>query len=209
MDQAAETRLDTSLRLIATAWRHLRGHPRVLAMPALGSLVLALVAVATYLALFALVPGWDPRITIAVATLVTTVPLMLVTTATNAAFLAMVTAAERGEQPTIRDGLRAVRRDPAFGRRPDEPVAGDLAVPFVFGLAMIPGFVLVAAGAMAIEDGSGLGGPLALSAGLALLAPVIVYSRALTELFVLQLGREDRAGPFSEQDLRAATKPKA
>jgi len=109
--------------------------------------------------------------------------------------------------------ITAVRRSATvFRRQWGEQVTGDIAIGIIFTFAMVPGLI---AGYVAWSDfhsGSASGAAGALAVALALLAPPVVLSSALTELFTLVLYR-DATGrglvePFSVYDLETAFRPR-
>jgi hypothetical protein len=272
-----EGRFDRSLRLLEVAWGYLWKRPRLLALPAIGTLCLIVAAAAIYLPFFALIPDWDAKVETALATALLSVPLTFITTTFNVAFLAMVLAYERGEEPSVGYGLRvararmrtiigwtllssgvggalsalqrapggdwlanvvgflggvawglatffvvpvlvledvgpveAVRRSArAFKERWGEAIVGDVAIGFAVMFAMIPGVVAFLVGAYGVQDGSDVWAPIVLTIGIVLTAPVLVFSSAVTELFVLALYREGATGPFSADDLRDGVTIKA
>ena len=127
-----------------------------------------------------------------------------------ATFFAVPVLALEGTGP-----IESVRRSSAvFRQRWGETVSGDVTLGVALNAVMIPGFVLVAIGALALEDGDA-SGAYVLVAGILVIAPVLVVGSALGELFTLQLylldgrpGATGPVGPFDEADLRKAVKPR-
>jgi hypothetical protein len=104
------------------------------------------------------------------------------------------------------------RSSQTFRRRWGEQITGDVVIGVTFFVAMIPGLIALCAGFIAVDESSLATGVLLVAIGVVLLAPVIVASDALTQMFNLSLYRyaADGAvtGPFDEYELKAAVQPR-
>lgn len=103
-----EGRIDRSRRLLGDSWRYLRGEPRLFALPAIAMLATTLAAIAIFVPALLLIDA-SPKITALLAGALAAFPLTFISTFCNVGFLAMVVAHQRGEKPSVGDGLRAAR----------------------------------------------------------------------------------------------------
>jgi hypothetical protein len=103
-------RIGRGWRLLGQTWRFLLERPRLMALPALSMLLTTVAAVLLFVPVFDATKGLDVRLSAFIAAAASALPFTFIATFFNVGFLAMVLAAERGEQPTIRDGLRSARR---------------------------------------------------------------------------------------------------
>jgi hypothetical protein len=112
-----------------------------------------------------------------------------------------------------RSAAQSMRRSAeVFRRRWGEEFTGQLAIGAACGILALPG-AIVAVVALMTFDEHRFGAGLALAAAAAvLIAPVMVLSSALTEMFSMMLYREATtgvaSGPFSEGELYSVLEPK-
>ena len=109
--------------------------------------------------------------------------------------------------------IESVRRSArVFRERWGEAVIGDIAIGVVFTVLLIPGFGIGMLGVDLLENGASALALGLIAAGVVLVVPLLILSSALAELFTLELYRLSAgcavAGPFTEEQLRAAIEPR-
>jgi hypothetical protein len=115
MFDRTEGRMSRGWRLVDASWSYLRHRPRMLALPVLSAAAMTLAALIIFLPVLALTRDAPEKVSLFLATTAAALPFTFITTFFNVGFLSMVLADERGEEPTVRDGLRAAwRRLPAI-----------------------------------------------------------------------------------------------
>jgi hypothetical protein len=265
--------------LLGLSWDLLSERPKLLVLPAVGALATTIAALVIFLPILWWTRALPAKVSVVIATTAAALPFTVISTTSNVAFLAMVDAHIRGDDPTVRDGLRvawarrwqilawslvasvvgsvlnaleqlpgvnlvgrlagflgglvwglatffvvpvlaveglgpiaAVRRSAAlFRSRWGETLAGDLTIGAAVAVAMIPGACALITGVLAFDHDSWIVGVILLSAGIALLAPLLALQAAITELFTYVLFRETVEGelprPFTPADVGAAFTP--
>jgi MFS family permease len=275
----ADGRMARGWRLVDDSWSYLRRRPRLLVLPALSALALSIATLALFVPTLYLTRDLSMKLSYFIAGAVCAGPFIFISTFFNVGFLSMVMAEERGEQPRVRDGLRAARRRlgaiaawtllativgqilsglqrlpggdwagqllgalgglawnmatffvvpvlaldqtgareavtrsaKTFRERWGETVTGDVTIGVVFGVLMIPGFIVGFVGTAFLDDHAYATGIVLLVVAVVLVAPLLVLNGAMTELFTLALYRyargETATGPFGKAQLEAAIVP--
>src|SRR5690349_6522684 len=99
-------RIARSWRLLGRCWGLLSARPRLLIMPALSAACLTVAALAIFLPVLWWARGLPDKVAVVIATTASLLPITLISTTANVAFLAMVDAHVRGDEPRVREGLR-------------------------------------------------------------------------------------------------------
>jgi hypothetical protein len=114
------------------------------------------------------------------------------------------------EQLSVRESMK--RSAQVFRRQWGPQVTGDLVISAFFGILVMPGLFTAFAGYTTLSNGNTAAGVIVVAIAVLLVAPVLVMSNAITQVFSLAVYRHAMGAPlptpFTEEDVRAAFKPK-
>lgn len=104
-----DSALDRGWAIVEASFRYLRRRPRLLGVAGLGVVATTCAALAVFVPVLLTLHDSSMKLAFFVASLISGFPLTFIATFFNVALLSMVLAEERGESPTIRDGLAVAR----------------------------------------------------------------------------------------------------